>query len=51
MCHAGKIRVTKQGISLEMTKKDRPIMLAGGSWHEIEALEDGTVFVNIFGAK
>lgn len=51
MCHAGKIRITKQGVSLDMTKNDRPVMLAGNSWHEIEALEDGTVFVNIFGAK
>jgi hypothetical protein len=25
-----------------------PLNLLAGEWHEIEALEDGTVFVNVF---
>jgi hypothetical protein len=31
-----------------MTKDTQPVNLVAGKWHEIEALEDGTVFVNVF---
>jgi hypothetical protein len=31
-----------------MTKDTQPVNLIAGGWHEIEALEDGTVLVNIF---
>ena len=31
-----------------MDKNTQPINLLAPDWHEIEALEDGTVFVNIF---
>ena len=48
MCHAGRILVTKEGRSLEVTKDTQPVNLVAAEWHEIEALEDGTVFVNIF---
>lgn len=48
MCHAGSILVTKEGKSITMTKDTQPVNLTAGGWHEIEALEDGTVFVNIF---
>jgi quercetin dioxygenase-like cupin family protein len=48
MCHAGSILVTKEGKSLVMTKNTQPVNLLAGGWHEIEALEDGTVFVNVF---
>lgn len=48
MCHAGKIMVRKEGIEKEMTKETKPINLVANEWHEIEALEDGTVFVNVF---
>jgi quercetin dioxygenase-like cupin family protein len=48
MCHAGRILVTKEGRSLEVTKDTQPVNLIAAEWHEIEALEDGTVFVNIF---
>jgi hypothetical protein len=48
MCHAGSILVTKEGKSLTMTKHTQPVNLVGNEWHEIEALEDGTVFVNVF---
>ena len=47
-CHAGSIIVRKEGRSLVMTKDTKPVNLTAGEWHEIEALEDGTVFVNIF---
>ena len=48
MCHAGSIRVSNERRSLVMTKDTQPVNLAASEWHEIEALEDGTVFVNVF---
>jgi quercetin dioxygenase-like cupin family protein len=47
-CHAGSIIVRKEGRNLTMTKDTQPVNLTAGEWHEIEALEDGTVFVNVF---
>ena len=48
MCHAGSIKVSNERRSLVMTKDTQPVNLAAVEWHEIEALEDGTVFVNVF---
>lgn len=48
MCHAGSLLVTKDGKSLTMTKDTQPVNLVANEWHELEALEDGTVFVNVF---
>ena len=48
MCHAGSCIVRKEGRKLVMTKDTQPVNLTGNEWHEIEALEDGTVFVNVF---
>jgi len=48
MVHAGSISVRKEGKSLTMTKDTQPVNLVANEWHEIEALEDGTVFVNVF---
>lgn len=48
MCHAGSCIVRKECRSLTMTKHTQPVNLRAGEWHEIEALEDGTVFVNLF---
>lgn len=48
MCHSGKCIVRKEGKELVMTKDTQPVNLAANEWHEIEALEDGTVFVNVF---
>lgn len=48
MCHAGSCIVRKEGRELVMTKSTQPVNLTGAEWHEIEALEDGTVFVNVF---
>lgn len=48
VCHAGSVLVTKEGKSLVMTKDTQPVNLVANEWHEIEALEDGTVFVNVF---
>ena len=48
MCHAGSCRVSNERRSVVMTKDTQPVNLVAGEWHEIEALEDGTVFVNVF---
>lgn len=48
MCNAGSCLVSLEGRSYTMTKDSQPLNLPAGEWHEIEALEDGTVFVNIF---
>ena len=48
LIHAGSCLITKEGKSRTMTKDTQPVNLTAGEWHEIEALEDGTVFVNVF---
>lgn len=48
MCHAGSIKVSNERRSLVMTKDTQPVNLRAGEWHEVEVLEDGTVFVNVF---
>jgi quercetin dioxygenase-like cupin family protein len=47
-CHAGSIKVSNERRSLVMTKDTQPVNLVAGEWHEIEALQDETVFVNVF---
>ena len=48
MCHAGSCIIRKEGIEKTVNKNTQPINLKADEWHEIEALEDGTVFVNVF---
>jgi quercetin dioxygenase-like cupin family protein len=48
MCHAGSCVIRKEGIEKVIDKYTQPIILKALEWHEIEALEDGTVFVNMF---
>ena len=48
MCHAGSCIIRKEGIEKVIDKYTQPINLKAAEWHEIEALEDGTVFVNVF---
>lgn len=48
MCNAGSCVVRVKGKELIMNKNTQPVNLLGGKWHEIEALEDETVFVNVF---
>ena len=47
-CMAGSIKVHKEKAEYVMTKDSQPVNLVASEWHEIEALEDGTVFVNVF---
>ena len=48
MCHAGSCVIRKESIEKIINKNTQPINLKAAEWHEIEALEDGTVFVNVF---
>jgi quercetin dioxygenase-like cupin family protein len=48
MCNAGSCWIRKEGKEVLVTKDTQPINLVAGEWHEIEAAEDGTVFVNVF---
>ena len=48
MCNAGSCAVRKANRELVVDKYTQPIDLVANEWHEIEALEDGTVFVNVF---
>jgi quercetin dioxygenase-like cupin family protein len=48
ICHAGSIAIRKEGKEVVRTKDSQPVNLVANEWHEIEALEDGTVFVNMF---
>lgn len=47
-CHSGSCVIRKEGRAHVMDKHSQPVNLAANEWHEIEALENGTVFVNVF---
>ena len=46
-CSAGSCIVSLEGRSYTINKNSQPLELPANQWHEIEALEDGTVFTNI----
>lgn len=48
MCFAGSCLIRKEGKEIIVNKDTQPINLIAAEWHEIESLEDGTVFVNSF---
>ena len=48
ICNAGSCVIRKEGREKVIDKHTQPIELAANEWHEIEALEDNAVFVNIF---
>jgi hypothetical protein len=48
MCSSGSCLISLEGRSYTMDKNSKPLNLPAAEWHEIEALEDGTVFVNVF---
>lgn len=47
-CTSGSVIVTKENKSLVVDKLTQPVNLTENEWHEIEALEDNTVFINVF---
>ena len=48
MCDNGSCLVSLEGRSYTIDKNSKPLFLPANEWHEIEALEDETVFVNVF---
>jgi quercetin dioxygenase-like cupin family protein len=48
ICNAGSCLVSLEGRNYTINKDSQPLNLPAMEWHEIEALEDGTVFVNVF---
>jgi len=48
MCNSGSCIIRKENKEFVLTKHTKPINLVANEWHEIEALEDETVFVNVF---
>jgi quercetin dioxygenase-like cupin family protein len=48
MCQVGSCVVRVKDKELILTAKSQPLDLPANIPHEIEALEDGTVFVNVF---
>lgn len=48
ICTAGSCKLTQDEKSVVVNKESTPVNLLAGKWHEIEALEDNTVFVNVF---
>jgi quercetin dioxygenase-like cupin family protein len=51
MCNNGSCKVSLEGRSYLIDKNTIPLNLPAGEWHEIEAMEDNTVFVNIFAER
>lgn len=48
LCTSGSCIVRKQDKELLMDKNTQPVNLVANEWHEIEALTDDTVFINVF---
>jgi len=48
VCNSGSCKVTLEGREYIINKESTPLNLPAAQWHEIEALEDNTVIVNIF---
>lgn len=47
-CLSGSCVIRKEGIERVLQIGTPPLNLVANEWHEIEALEDNTVFVNVF---
>jgi len=47
-CASGSCYIRKEGKEVLVNKNTQPINLIENEWHEIEAAEDNTVFINVF---
>jgi len=47
-CTSGSCYIRKEGKEVLVDKNTQPINLIENEWHEIEAAEDNTVFINVF---
>ena len=50
MCVAGQAAIRKENLYKEMDKNTTPVILKEKEWHEVEALVDNTIFINVFPA-
>jgi quercetin dioxygenase-like cupin family protein len=50
ICHNGSCVIRLDNKEKVINKDSGAFNLLANQWHEIEALEDGTVFVNVFSA-
>jgi len=48
VCVQGRIVVRKQNKEIIIGMNDNPLLLTANEWHEIEALEPNTIFINQF---
>lgn len=48
LCHAGTCAIRVENKELIMDKNTQPVNLLPNKWHEIEALEDNTIYVIVF---
>ena len=48
VCIQGSIIIRKENKEKIVTMYDNPLLLAANEWHEIEALEPDTIFINQF---
>lgn len=51
ICHAGEILVRVKGKEIRLGPESMPLDLPANVPHEIEALQPGTVFTNIFATQ
>lgn len=51
ICHSGSCIIRMENKEKIIDKHSGAFNLPAGQWHEIEALENDTVFVNIFAEK
>ena len=47
MCVLGSCVIKKENVEIILHAKDNAIDLIANQWHEIEALEDNTIIINI----
>ena len=47
-CMNGSCKLTQDDRSVVVTKDSTPVNLLAGKFHEIESMENNTVFVNVF---
>ena len=50
LCANGSCIVRKENKLVTLNKNSQPVLLTAPDWHEIEALEDGTVFITTLAA-
>ena len=47
VCISGSCAIRKENLELVLASKDDAVVLSANEWHEIEALENNTIFVNL----